>query len=473
MTTTAESSNDQRQYGDYVIESVLGRGAMGMVYLARDRRIGRKVALKTVQVEQQFDDDADATEFYQRLQREAEVCGSMQHPNIVTLYEPGYINTVISYLATEYIDGESLRQRLKRSKPLPLAEAMRIGEDILRGLVYAHTKGIIHRDIKPANILLTAEGQAKIADFGIARPVDSSLTAAGSMLGTPNYMSPEQVRCGEITTRSDLFSVGVVLYEMMTGQKPFSAPELTGILRNVVELVPPLASEVNAEVPEPLARFVARLSAKKPEDRIDSAATALAELQKLKQQIALPGLEVVEELSPDAALPAATPPPKGERSMHGSTDRNFDDVTPPVASARGSGEVSTRTFWSVVSPLVAILIITGTAIRLNTDPRPTATIPTARQAEFAAKRQALDEARQLYAAGQFEQSVNAYDDYLRRYPSSVTAQNGRKEAAKALDGAKSKTSITAKAASRKTPGKEEPAPSRFKRFINKITGKKK
>ncbi|MGZ5493706.1 MAG: serine/threonine-protein kinase, partial [Thermoanaerobaculia bacterium] len=198
---------------------------------------------------------------------------------MVTLYEPGYDNAVISYLATEYVDGESLRQRLKRSKPLPLNEALRVGEDILRGLVYAHSKGIIHRDIKPANILLTSEGQAKIADFGIARPVDSSLTAAGSMLGTPNYMSPEQVRCGDITTRSDLFSAGVVLYEMMTGLKPFTAPELTGILRNVVELTPPLASEVNTEIPESLGRFIARLFAKKPEDRIDSAATALGELQ--------------------------------------------------------------------------------------------------------------------------------------------------------------------------------------------------
>ncbi|MGZ4809507.1 MAG: serine/threonine-protein kinase [Thermoanaerobaculia bacterium] len=472
MTTTAEPSNEQRQYGEYVIESVLGRGAMGMVYLARDKRIGRKVALKTVQVEQQFDDDADANEFYLRLQREAEVCGSMQHPNIVTLYEPGYTNTVISYLATEYIDGESLRQRLKRSKPLPLAEAVRIGEDILRGLVYAHTKGIIHRDIKPANILLTLEGQAKIADFGIARPVDSSLTAAGSMLGTPNYMSPEQVRCGEITTRSDLFSVGVVLYEMLTGQKPFTAPELTGILRNVVELVPPLASQVNAEVPEPLARFVARLFEKKPEDRIDSAATALAELQKLKAQIAPVKLEVIEELSPDMAIASATP--KADRSMHSSTDRNFDDVTPPVTSVHGTGAIPPTLFWAVVSPLAAILIIAGTVIRLNSDPRPSVTIPATKQAEFVAKRHALDEARQLFAAAQYEQSVNAYDDYLRRYPNSITAQNGRNEAAKALDAAKSKTSVTARAsAPKKTPEKEQPQPSRFKRFMNKITGKKK
>src|SRR2546428_774995 len=258
------ASEPRRNFGEYEVEAVLGRGAMGMVYLARDRRIGRRVALKTVQIGQKFDDESDATEFFQRLQREAEVCGSMQHPNIVTLYEPGYGKNGISFLATEYVEGESLRDRLKRSKPLPLDDALRIGEDILRGLAYAHAKGVIHRDIKPANILLSSEGQAKIADFGIARPVNSDLTAVGSMLGTPNYMSPEQVKCAAVTTKSDLFSVGVVLYEMLTGVKPFTASDVSSILRNVVDKDPALASEVNPEVPEPIGRFVAGLFAKKP-----------------------------------------------------------------------------------------------------------------------------------------------------------------------------------------------------------------
>ena len=474
MSSAAESPNEQRQYGDYIVESVLGRGAMGMVYLAKDRRIGRKVALKTVQVEQQFEDDADATEFYQRLQREAEVCGAMQHPNIVTLYEPGYDKSVISYLATEYVDGESLRQKLKRTKPLPLTEAVRIGEDILRGLAYAHTKGIIHRDIKPANILLTSEGQAKIADFGIARPVDSSLTAAGSMLGTPNYMSPEQVRCGEITTRSDLFSVGVVLYEMLTGVKPFAAPELTGILRNVCELTPPLASQVNPDVPDPLARFVARLFAKKPEDRIDSASTALAELQKLRPQ---GGSAQVEELPADAALPAngsATVVRQADKSLHGATDRNFDDATPAVSSPR-AGEIPAKLFWSVVTPLALALVVAAGAIKLNSNPSPTVIIPPAKQAEFTAKKRALAEARGLYSAARYEESLAAYDDYLRRYPDSPAAKEERMETAQALDATKSKTTVTAKPAAQKstTAAKDQQPPkSRWQRFKKIFTGKK-
>src|ERR1700730_11145919 len=277
------ASQPRRFFGQYEVESVLGKGAMGMVYLARDKRIGRRVALKTVQVQQQFEDESEATEFYQRLQREAEVCGAMQHPNIVTLYEPGYENNVISFLATEWVEGESLRERLKRSKPLPLDDALGISEDILRGLAYAHTKGFIQRDINPANILLSTEGQAKIADFGIARPVDSTLTAVGSMLGTPNYMSPEQVKCADVTARSDLFSVGVVMYEMLTGVKPFSASDVSSILRNVVERVPPMASETNPDVPPPIADFVAHLFAKAPEERFGTAAEALTELQALRR----------------------------------------------------------------------------------------------------------------------------------------------------------------------------------------------
>ena len=434
------ASEARRNFGDYEIESVLGKGAMGMVYLARDRRIGRRVALKTVQIQQTFEDESEATEFYQRLQREAEVCGAMQHPNIVTLYEPGYENNVISFLATEWVEGESLRDRLKRSKPLPLEDALRIGEDIIRGLTYAHAKGVVHRDIKPANILLSREGQAKIADFGIARPVDSTLTAVGSMLGTPNYMSPEQVKCADVTARSDLFSVGVVMYEMLTGVKPFSAPDISGILRNVVERVPLLANEVNKAVPEPIGRLVAHLFAKDPEERFATAAEALAELQALRGTTPAP--------APSEGLPAD--------DIGGTTDRMFDDVT-PVITVHPPGTLPPFLSFSILGVLAVSLIGSIFVIKAQSDPTPRGVITRQQQMESVAKKQSLANAHALLVAGRYDDSVQAYETYLKHYPNSIAAQQGRAEAVKIADAHKPKSSVTTKA-SKQTAKKPAPQP---------------
>src|SRR5688572_13932321 len=320
----------RKNYGPYEVEGVLGRGAMGMVYLARDRRIGRKVALKTVHVEERFEDESEASEFYKRLQREAELCGSLQHPNIVTLYEPGYDNDVIAWLATEYIDGESLRDRMKKRKPLPITEALRIAEDILRGLAFAHSKGIVHRDIKPANILLTAAGEAKIADFGIARPLDSNLTAVGEMLGTPSYMSPEQVKCTAVTARSDLFSAGAVLYEMATGVKAFAAGDVSGILRNVVEVDPRPAHEAHAQVPAVLSMFLRKMMAKDPEARYPSAAAALQDLQAISETVTP---DAVEEVGPAEALSTlASSHRRGPETYPSVTSTTDSDITPAISS---------------------------------------------------------------------------------------------------------------------------------------------
>ncbi|HEX6178434.1 MAG TPA: serine/threonine-protein kinase, partial [Thermoanaerobaculia bacterium] len=355
----------RKEYGPYEVEAVLGRGAMGMVYLARDRRIGRKVALKTVHVEERFDDESEANEFYKRLQREAELCGALQHPNIVTLYEPGYDNNIIAWMATEYVDGESLRDRLKKRKPLPLNEALRIAADLLRGLAFAHSKGIIHRDIKPANILITSAGQAKLADFGIARPVDSNLTQAGEMLGTPSYMSPEQVKCTAVTARSDLFSVGAVLYEMAAGVKAFAASDVSGILKNVVELEPKPAHAVHPQVPPPLSTIIARLLAKNPEDRYPSAASALHEIETLRAQL-FPDDNVVEDISASAALPPAALSTMAGKKQPGSIAKDTQpsvtaistgDLTPAISSAPSytvpfDRPIPTPLFFGVIALLV-------------------------------------------------------------------------------------------------------------------------
>ncbi|HYC91219.1 MAG TPA: protein kinase [Thermoanaerobaculia bacterium] len=447
---------ERRDYGEYEVESFLGKGSIGKVWLARHRRIGRRVALKTVQLSQKFEDEADAHEFYRRLQREAELCGAMQHPNIVTLYDVGYDDEVVSFFATEYIDGEPLLARLRRTRPLPLTEAMSIAADILRGLAYAHSKGIIHRDIKPANILLTSEGQAKIADFGVARPLHSSLTATRSLVGTPNYMSPEQVKTSPVSPRSDLFSAGVVMYEMLTGVKPFAAPELSGILYNVVHHVPPPVNEVNPAVPEAVSQVVARLLAKKPEDRYGSAAEALNDLDVVvRREPITAGVLSAETL-------ATTP--------HESTSPLPTIVDPrrPLLRRR----VPALLFW-----LVALLLASalgGSVLWLRKaaeQQRPSAMISPEQRRIHHAKVRALQLARAYAEAGRYPEAIATYDALLARHPESLVARTERAEAQRLLDEATPKAEVTKTARKtrreptvEKKPDPPPKKPTRWERF---------
>ncbi len=471
------ATSTPQSYGHYDVESVLGRGAMGMVYLAKDRRIGRKVALKTVHINEKFDDESEANEFYKRLQREAELCGALQHPNIVTLYEPGYENNVIAWLATEYVEGENLREHMRKRKPLPLEESMRILEGILRGLAYAHAKGIVHRDIKPANILLTRNGEAKIADFGIARPVDSNLTAVGEMLGTPSYMSPEQVKCQPVTVRSDLFSVGAVLYEMLTGVKAFGASDVTGILRNVVELTPKKMHEVNAEVPVELSPFVTRLFAKKAEERFASALEALDELHKIRNESGpvepekpeLVSTPIDEENSTMAIARAkladqGTVPPS-------ATEPDFNDATPRAGTHRSllNQAVPAVAFWAIVAVAFAFPAAMAVAIRAQTDPRPAVSYTPSQIRAFSAKKQQLRSARGLILAGKFEEGIAAYENYLLRYPNSPAARTELDDARAGLKKANaSRTKVTVTGTKPEVERKKEPAkkPSLFRRIFH-------
>ncbi|HEX6640089.1 MAG TPA: protein kinase [Thermoanaerobaculia bacterium] len=408
-------------YGDYEVESFLGKGSIGKVYLARHRRIGRRVALKTVHLEQKFEDEEDRTEFYKRLQREAELCGSMQHPNVVTLYDVGYDGDLVSYLATEYIDGETLLARLRRTRPLPLDEALGVAADLLRGLAYAQSKGIIHRDIKPANILLTADGVAKIADFGVARPLHSSLTATRSLVGTPNYMSPEQVKTAPVSPRSDLFSAGAVMYEMLTGLKPFASPELSGILYNVVNLVPPRVTEMNPSVPDAIARIVAKLLAKDPDERYATADEALAELDSVRvaRDVALQSGEmgVVTIDQGDATTPLPT-------LIEGT--RTESALRRPLAPLQ---------FWTVTLIMIAALLTTIYAMkqRVARHQQPVGVITPAQAQQARVKERDLNALRKLSRAGRYEEAIRGYDAFLARYPYSIVAQNERAEAQRLHD----------------------------------------
>ncbi|HEX2833845.1 MAG TPA: protein kinase [Thermoanaerobaculia bacterium] len=451
---TEQASQDGARYGDYDVESFLGKGSIGKVYLARHRRIGRRVALKTVHLEHRFEDDIDEREFYKRLQREAELCGSMQHPNIVTLYDVGYDGEVVSYFATEYIDGESLLARLRRTRPLPLVEAMSIACDVLRGLAYAHAKGIIHRDIKPANILLTSEGQAKIADFGVARPLHSSLTTTRTLVGTPNYMSPEQVRTTPVSPRSDLFSTGVVMYELLTGIKPFASPELSGILYNVVNLVPSPVHEVNPAVPQAVSRVVQKLLAKTPEERYAAAADALADLEsgRAPRDVDNTMFGDAETVMIPHADDAGTPLPTLIDEIPGEATprRRFNRDVPAIA------------FWLIVLLLVGGLATAVVALRSGISKQKPVAVITPEQVRLdQAKKSELERARALTRDGKFEESLALYDDFLKRHPQSLVARTERDATQKLLDEQTPKTEVEVERTARKTKREsDEPAPEK-------------
>src|SRR5947199_9529156 len=205
--------------GKYEIQSVLGKGAMGVVYKAFDPHIERTVAIKTVRKD--LVDPDLAAQFMGRFKNEARAAGRLHHPNIVGVYEYGEDDKV-AFIAMEYVDGTGLREYLNRKARFEFGQLVAITSQLLQALEFAHVRGVVHRDVKPANLIMTSGGALKVADFGIARIDTSNLTNAGMVMGTPSYMSPEQCQGKEIDRRSDLFSAGVVLYELLTGEKPFS-----------------------------------------------------------------------------------------------------------------------------------------------------------------------------------------------------------------------------------------------------------
>jgi len=288
--------------GRYAIESVLGKGAMGVVYLARDPVIGRRVALKTLTIPE---DAEEAEEFRQRFLREAQAAGILNHPGIVTVFDAGVDDgTGLSFIAMEYIEGRSLREFLRTGHGFAYSEVARIAAALAAALDYAHTKGVVHRDIKPANILFTPQGMVKITDFGVARLESSNLTATGQFIGTPNYMSPEQVAGGVVDGRSDLFSLGVVLFELLTGQRPFPGHTLTEVAYKIVHEPARIPSQVRPGLPPAFNPIVLKLLEKDPDRRYARGSDVARALEALRRVLA--GVTGdVSQFTPPAAQPSA------------------------------------------------------------------------------------------------------------------------------------------------------------------------
>jgi serine/threonine protein kinase len=530
--------------GRYEVLNELGKGAMGVVYLAKDPVIGRLVAVKTIRTSQGDDDDSESREFRERFVREAQTAGILSHPNIVTIHDIGEdTESRTSFIAMEYIEGKNLKSLLVEKKKFTWDEVADLIAQIGEALDYAHRKGIIHRDIKPANIILTTDGKVKITDFGIAKVASSNLTTTGQFLGTPNYMSPEQVSGAPVDGRSDIFSLGVVLYELLTNRKPFQGDNLTAISYKIVheDFTPP--GDLSSDVPHEFNPIVARAMAKDPWNRYQRGkdmALALYQLKAhLEEQKALqdlgtmvsaaenlptlklsnlqevaamgaPGRETPSTpapnltppamtppamtsppvsmstpppMTPPPAVPAASPVPSSswdEASEHeataaspalaaamsaasvaatrpGDMDGSFVNESsgsrsvspiapPPMPSATSSGpapqdwrkvaraEVNPRWFWRVaggaLGVLLLLVVVVGVVARAASKPVQEPD-PALRQ-EIEDRKATLNEAKKLFAAGRYEESLAKSRQVLNRSPKNEDARKYAQMAESAL-----------------------------------------
>lgn len=270
--------------GRFDVISEVGSGGMGLVYKGRDPKINRLVALKVVRPTLGGKASEDQKKAIQRFYIEAEAAGQLSHPNIVTIYDVGEQtndNEILVYIAMEFLDGKELGWHIKNNTFKTLEEKISIIRQLAEGLDYAHRRKVTHRDVKPSNIIIVDGNIPKITDFGLARMEDSSLTMSGTILGTPNYMTPEQVQGKPVDARSDLFSLTVVFYEMLTNQRPFAADTITSVIYKVVNEHPQLPRKFDKTLPHPIDLFITRGLAKNPDYRFQSGAEYIRALDAI------------------------------------------------------------------------------------------------------------------------------------------------------------------------------------------------
>jgi serine/threonine-protein kinase len=291
--------------GRYTVIQKLGAGAFGTVYKAKDKILGRMLAIKTIRLEGLAAQGASLDELMSRFKQEAMVSAQLKHPNIVTIYDIGEAEG-LSYLAMEFIDGVGLERIIAQGR-LPLERAASLAAQVADALDFAHKSSVVHRDIKPANIMVEAGDRVKVTDFGIAKVTTSGdhLTMTGSLLGTPSYMSPEQARGSQLDGRSDLFAVGCVLYEMLTGKKAFRGDSITGLIFKIITEDPVPIREVEPGIPEEMARIIAKALAKTPETRYQTGRELADDLAALLRPGTMPTLRQAEL----ATSPGLTVPP--------------------------------------------------------------------------------------------------------------------------------------------------------------------
>jgi serine/threonine-protein kinase len=357
--------------GKYEIKRTLGRGAMGVVYEGWDPIIARRVAIKTVKLPD--DSDPETEDALARFRREAQAAGRLTHPNIVAVFDYGETSD-LAYIVMEFVDGPPLKASLDKQERFALADTARVMQDLLAGLQFSHERGVVHRDIKPANVMLTSAGQAKIADFGIARIESSSMTQAGTLLGTPAYMSPEQFMGQVVDARTDIYSAGVLLYQLLTGERPFEG-SMSAIMHKALNTEPPAPSQISVTAPPSFDAVVRRAMAKRPQDRFPSASAFAEAMRAALEHQAEPAIvegETTMVAPPPAATGPAAPPPASIPLA--ASGRHAGKPIAAAAAVLVLGIVGGAAWWFLSESPAPRLPVTTTR---PVTPLPTADIPPA------------------------------------------------------------------------------------------------
>ncbi len=442
--------------GRYEIVRELGKGAMGIVYLAKDPLIGRLVALKTIRPAVHADDD-ETKEFQQRFIREAQAAGILNHPSIVTVFDIGQdTESAMNFIAMEYVEGHNLKEILAQGRTLSFDEIGEIIAQVAEALDFAHSKGIVHRDVKPANVILIDGNRAKIMDFGIAKIASGggNLTTTGQFLGTPNYMAPEQIKGAAVDGRTDLFALGICFYECLTRRKPFGGDSLTSISYKIVhEPFPPL-HEINPQIPDGYEEIVAMCLAKDPAKRYQRGrelANALRAVIRGEKPSARNEPMLAEETIitkdgeriptidmpfPDAAMQALAaahagqtkpvPPPRQPAGAAGVPRRTLplppviDKLNETMRRVRKSPKWHSRIHPAVFVAIVGILIaaLAGAVISLNRQKPKVTPVDTVAETRRAKERQLRQEANELLAKGNVHEAYKKFEELSRLAPSS-------------------------------------------------------
>ena len=374
---------------------------MGVVYEGFDPIIGRTVAIKTMLPEglspQEFE------EYKTRFQREATAAGKLAHPNIITVYDFGEDNGIL-YLAMEFLEGKSLEKIVQEQTVLPIETILPIYDQICSALDHAHRNKVVHRDVKPANIMILHNGLVKVTDFGIAKMMDMGMTQAGQILGTPNYMSPEQVKGRQIDGRSDIFSLGVILYELVTGEKPFGGQNITTVIYKIINENPIPPRELDASIHAGLSSVISKALAKNPDERYQTCKELAEDLRNYKNvggaasaqstvvlKVApvqvMGGAEPVQALESQDSLSPSAPAPLDEAPIASSLDI---PITPPPAPRKQS----IPQFAWLLGALVVVILGVLTYIMLGPARHPNVSSPAANLAPVQNPQQSLAPATQ-------------------------------------------------------------------------------